>query len=110
MIACDRDFSLKTEKRRFPIHNCCKEEQQNIFSKVLPCKTEKWLFPIHSCQKGMSLSETEVLQMQNAMREEKLPQESSELDEEIIDVLIAISVVSRRLAEKLRCQSENEKE
>ncbi len=48
--------------------------------------------------------------MQNAMHEEKLPPASSELDEELIDVLIAISVVSKRLAEKLRCQSENEKE
>ena len=48
--------------------------------------------------------------MQNAMREEKLPPTSSELDEELIDVLIAISVVSKRLAEKLRCQNENEKE
>lgn len=48
--------------------------------------------------------------MQNAMHEEKLPPASSELDGELIDVLIAISVVSKRLAEKLRCQSENEKE
>lgn len=48
--------------------------------------------------------------MQNAMREEKLPLDSCKSDAELIDVLIAISVVSKRLAEKLRCQSENEKE
>lgn len=43
--------------------------------------------------------ETEVLQMQAAMRE---PAERDARDEEIIDILIAIGVVSKRLAEKLR--------
>ena len=37
--------------------------------------------------------------MQNAMRE---PAKRDARDEEIIDILIAISVVSKRLAEKLR--------
>ena len=37
--------------------------------------------------------------MQAAMRE---PAEHDARDEEIIDILIAISVVSKRLAEKLR--------
>ena len=41
----------------------------------------------------------EVLQMQAAMRE---PVEHDARDEEIVDILIAISVVSKRLAEKLR--------
>jgi hypothetical protein len=53
-------------------------------------------------RKDMNLSETEVLQMQNAMRvsiESLVPDTS---DEELIDTLIAISVVSRRLAQRLR--------
>lgn len=50
-------------------------------------------------RRDKSLSEMEVLQMQSAMRE---PAERDARDEEIIDILIAISVVSKRLAEKLR--------
>ena len=50
-------------------------------------------------RRDKSLSEMEVLQMQAAMRE---PAERDARDEEIIDILIAISVVSKRLAEKLR--------
>lgn len=56
-------------------------------------------FQYIAVRKDKSLSETEVLQMQNAMRE---PAEHDTRDEEIIDILIAISVVSKRLAEKLR--------
>ena len=56
-------------------------------------------------RKDKSLSETEVLQMQAAMRE---PAERDTRDEEIIDILIAISVVSKRLAEKLRKSNEKE--
>ena len=59
-------------------------------------------FPVSqyiAVRKDKSLSETEVLQMQAAMRE---PVEHDVRDEEIIDILIAISVVSKRLAEKLR--------
>lgn len=48
--------------------------------------------------------------MQNVMREEKLPLDPCESDAELIDVLIAISVVAKRLAEKLRCKSKNDKE
>lgn len=56
-------------------------------------------FQYIAVRKDKSLSETEVLQMQAAMRE---PAEHDARDEEIIDILIAISVVSKRLAEKLR--------
>lgn len=56
-------------------------------------------FQYIAVRKDKSLSETEVLQMQAAMRE---PTERDARDEEIIDILIAISVVSKRLAEKLR--------
>ena len=40
--------------------------------------------------------------MQNAMRVDAMPQEDEIPDEELIDTLIAISVVSKRLAHKLR--------
>lgn len=43
--------------------------------------------------------------MQTAMRE---PLERDTRNEEIIDILIAISVVSKRLAEKLRKLNEKE--
>ena len=43
--------------------------------------------------------------MQSAMRE---PAERDARDDEIIDILIAISVVSKRLAEKLRKSNEKE--
>jgi hypothetical protein len=46
------------------------------------------------------LSEMEVLQMQSDMKENS--QLDASTDEELIDVLIAISVVSKRLANKLR--------
>lgn len=57
------------------------------------------VFQYIAVRKDKSLSETEVLQMQAAMRE---PVEHDARDEEIVDILIAISVVSKRLAEKLR--------
>lgn len=60
------------------------------------------IFPVFqyiAVRKDKSLSETEVLQMQTAMRESA---EHDARKEEIIDILIAISVVSKRLAEKLR--------
>ena len=44
----------------------------------------------------------EVLQMRKAMRVDTLPQEDEIPDEELIDTLIAISVVAKRLATKLR--------
>ena len=50
----------------------------------------------------MSLSETEVLLMQNAIRVSNLPLVNATLDDEVIDTLIAVSVVSRRLAQILR--------
>ena len=53
-------------------------------------------------RKDESLSETEVLQMQKAMRIDAMPQKYETPDEELIDTLIAISVVAKRLATKLR--------
>ncbi len=40
--------------------------------------------------------------MQNAMRVSNLPLVDETLDDEVIDTLIAVSVVSRRLAQILR--------
>lgn len=53
-------------------------------------------------RKGKTHSERKVLQMQKEMNvsDESLDQELP--DEELIDTLIAISVVSKRLAHKLR--------
>lgn len=59
------------------------------------------MFQYIAARKDKSLSEMEVLQMQNAMYENTKPL-GDELDEELIDTLIAISVVSKRLATKLR--------
>ena len=69
-----------------------------IFSKV-----RKKRFPDRIAdRKVKNLSEMEVLQMQNAMRVDVMPQEDEIPDEELIDTLIAISVVAKRLAMKLR--------
>ena len=48
--------------------------------------------------------------MQDTMREHTQPIEPDDVDEELIDVLITISVVARRLAEKLKNKAENDKE
>lgn len=44
----------------------------------------------------------EVLHIQNALCENTDPLEDDPLDEELIDTLIAISVVSKRIADRLR--------
>ena len=75
------------------------KRQKNFFRKFL---REIRIFPDSqyiAVRRDKSLSEMEVPQMQDAMRE---PAERDARDEEIIDILIAISVVSKRLAEKLR--------
>ena len=74
--------------------------------KIFICEIRS--FPVSqyiAVRKDKSLSETEVLQMQAAMRE---PAERDARDEEIIDILIAISVVSKQLAEKLRKSNKKE--
>lgn len=48
--------------------------------------------------------------MQDAMREHTQPLEPGAIDDELIDVLITISVVAKRLAEKLKTKAENGKE
>ena len=76
--------------------------RQKNFQKIF-AKLRKNRFP--GCiadRKDKSLSEMEVLQMQNAMRVDAMPQEDEIPDEELIDTLIAISVVAKRLAMKLR--------
>jgi hypothetical protein len=59
-------------------------------------------FQYIAVRKGKTHSERKVLQMQKEMTvsDESLDQELP--DEELIDTLIAISVVSKRLATKLR--------
>ena len=88
------------------MHSWCQEEQSEHstknFQKIF-AKLRKNRFP--GCiadRKDKSLSEMEVLQMQNAMRVDAMPQEDEIPDEELIDTLIAISVVAKRLAMKLR--------
>ena len=60
-------------------------------------------------RKAGSFSETEVLQMQKAMGVSTGPLGMESQDEDVVDTLIAISVVFKRLAEKLRKKSEKEK-
>lgn len=48
--------------------------------------------------------------MQNAMRENTQPLEPDTVDDELIDVLITISVIAKWLAEKLKTKAENDKE
>lgn len=48
--------------------------------------------------------------MHNAMRENTQPLEPDTVDDELIDVLITISVIAKRLAEKLKTKAENDKE
>ena len=60
-------------------------------------------------RKAGSFSEPEVLQMQKAMGVSTGPLGMESPDEDVVDTLIAISVVSKRLAEKLRKKSEKEK-
>jgi hypothetical protein len=53
-------------------------------------------------RKGMTHSERKVLQMQKEMNVSDEPLDQELPDEELIDTLIAISVVSKKLATKLR--------
>lgn len=48
--------------------------------------------------------------MQDAIRERTQPLEPDAVDDELIDVLITISVIAKRLAEKLKTKAENDKE
>lgn len=82
------------------IGNNCRAEK--IFSKNYRIKRKNAVFQYIALRKDESLSETEVLQMQNAMRVSVLPLVDESPDDDIIDTLIAVSVVSRRLAELLR--------
>ena len=76
--------------------------QKSFFYRIFS-KVRKKRFPDRIAdRKVKNLSEMEVLQMQNAMRVSAMPQEDEIPDEELIDTLIAISVVAKRLAMKLR--------
>lgn len=59
-------------------------------------------FKYIAVRKGKTQSEREVLQMQEEMNVAGKSSISDISDEELIDTLIAISVVSKRLAHKLR--------
>ena len=70
-----------------------------------------WLCEYIALRRDTSPSEMEVLQMQTAMRVDAMPKEDEIPDEELIDTLIAISVVAKRLAMKLRkIKGEGDKE
>ena len=81
----------------------CQQMMKNHFEKII----SKNFLEIGSfikskyiaVRKGKTQSEREVLQMQEEMN---VAGESPIPDEELIDTLIAISVVSKRLAHKLR--------
>lgn len=83
-----------------PLHSCWKKKKlrKEIFISVREIRSFG-IFQYIAVRKAESFSETEVLQMQNAMRNETDSRNKN--DEEIIDILIAISVVSKRLAKKL---------
>jgi hypothetical protein len=59
-------------------------------------------FKYIAVRKGKTQSEREMLQMQEEMNVASESPTSDIPDEELIDTLIAISVVSKRLAHKLR--------
>ncbi|KSV60434.1 hypothetical protein ASU35_05610 [Acetivibrio ethanolgignens] len=75
---------------------------KKIFSKSFLEISSFINFQYIAVRKGKTHSERKVLQMQKEMNvsDESLDQELP--DEELIDTLIAISVVSKRLAHKLR--------
>ena len=75
---------------------------EKIFSKSFLEISSFSNFQYIAVRKGKTHSERKVLQMQKEMNvsDESLDQELP--DEELIDTLIAISVVSKRLAHKLR--------
>ena len=74
-------------------------------------KRKNGFFKYIAVRKGMSLSEMEVPQMQKAMCGNTKPLDTESLDEELIDTLIAISVVSKRIASNLRkIKDEGDKE
>ena len=75
------------------------EKKQNYFrSNPLQLSLHSW--------KEITLSEREVLQMQKETIEKAAQPEAA--DEELIDVLIAISVVAKRLARKLQNEQKGE--
>ena len=75
------------------------------FSKKICSQPEKQ-FPnaLRKIERHESHSESEVLQMQTETID-KSQQATSSIDEELIDTLIAISVVAKRLAANLRQQN-----
>ena len=77
------------------MHSWCQQDlsaKQEKFSSSFFAEIRK--ITVLGCiavRKDKSLSEMEVLQMQNAMRVDAMPQEDEIPDEELIDTLIAIS-------------------
>ena len=67
--------------------------------------------PHRNCPYGdggaQSPSEMEVLQMQDAMREEKSALNEQAANEELFEVLIAISVVAKQLAKRVMMKGDN---
>ena len=88
------------------MHSWCQQDlsakQEKILSSFFVEIRKITVLECIAVRKDKSLSEMEVLQMQNAMRVDAMPQEDEIPDEELIDTLIAISVVAKRLAMKLR--------
>ena len=64
-------------------------------------KVEKSWISIHSYQRGKTFQESEV----KTMNDKTVTEAAASTDDELIDVLIAISVVAKRLANKLKMEN-----
>lgn len=75
-----------------------------IFFKNISLRPEKpYPNPLRKIERQQSHSERKVLQMQKESTDNS--QQDTAIDEELIDTLIAISVVAKRLAANLRKQN-----
>ena len=80
---------------------------KSFFIKFLQ-KSENHQTRLHSHRRGENLTETEVQEMQTETDFKKASQHTAS-DEEVSDLLIAISVVTKRLAQKINEKSETKK-
>lgn len=85
----------------------CERDREKTFSKNFPEKSENVAFGnLDQIERQGSRSERKVLQMQKESIEKTAGLDGT--DEELIDVLIAISVVAKRLARKLQNEQKGE--
>ena len=77
---------------------------KTFFKKYSPRPEKQSLDALRKIERQQSPSESEVLQMQTETID-KSQQATPQIEEELIDTLIAISVVAKRLAANLRQQN-----